>query len=237
VSHLELRSSASPLRSLIILFLTWSLGACSSSGDVCADYGLYSTARPGSRLAIPEGMALTGRDGSTEIPGVGPEYQPVVQTRCMSRPPDPFANEAYVASVAELDPSVPGPLVAQDEPAAAALGGSDAVLVTVYTWASLWAAGDLDGYRALYAGSFSPPRGADQATWDRVTANRVRASGPRTVDVYEPSVRMISADRAEVRFRVQERRAGGASTELRLRMLLIAEDGVWRIAEEESGPG
>jgi hypothetical protein len=226
------------LRGLLVVSLAWIVSACSSGGaGVCADYKTYSDARPAERISLPEGMALTGRDGSTEVPGVGPDYRPVAQTRCMSIPPDPFTDSAVFVSEGGDVQTAPGALVTQDESAAAALGGADSALVTVYTWASLWAAGDLDGYRGLYSENFSPPRGADQETWDRITANRVRASGPRTVDVYEPAVRMMAPDRAEVRFRVQERRAGGASTELRLRMILVAEDGAWRIAEEEAGPG
>ena len=230
--HPEFRSGLLPLRSVFILGLALAVSGCSSSGGVCIDYGLYADVRPAQRMSMPDGMSLTQRDGSMEVPGVGPGYVPVVQTRCMSNPPNPFVTASAVVGPVEL-----GPMVAQDAAAAAALGASDAVLVTVYTWANLWAAGDLDGYRGIYAEDFTPPPGADMATWDRITANRVQVSGPRSVEVLEPTVRMIAPDRAEVRFRVLERRAGGASSELRFRMVLIARDGAWLIAEEEAGPG
>jgi hypothetical protein len=232
VLHPEMRSGLLPLRGLLVLSLVWLVSACSSNSGVCPDYDLYEGVRPAARLVMPDGMNLIQRDGSAEVPGVGPDYVPVAQTRCMSIPPDPFATATEVVAPVEM-----GPVVARDNVAAAALGGSDAALVTVYTWASLWAAGDLDGYRALYAEDFAPPRGADMATWDRITANRVRVSGPRSVEVMEPSVRMVAADRAEIRFRVLERRAGSASSELSLRMVLVLQDGAWLIVEELAGPG
>lgn len=224
-----------PSRLGAIVGLALLASACSSGSSVCVDYALYSDTRPAGRMVMPEGLSVQDRNGSREVPGVGSDYVFVPQTRCMAEPPIPDRGEPIADAAMDSE----GAMLPAAQPVAAdaMLGGSDGALVTVYTWASRWAAGDLAGYQALYADGFVLPRGADQATWDRVIANRVQASGPRSVDVVSPAVRAIAPERAEIRFRVVERRAGGASSELSMRMVLVIQDGAWRILEEEAGPG
>lgn len=231
------------LKGMLLSGLGLMQAACSSS-QVCADHSVYADARPAQRMQLPEGMSVVRPDGSATVPGVSSGWEPAPSQGCVSAPPDPYEQPGYVAATSAgpiaasgaAAPAAPGPLVAQDDEAASRLGSTDAVLVTVYTWANAWAAGDIQRFRGLYAASFEPPEGMSREDYAAFIEERVRVVGARDVAVRTPSVRFEAPDRAVARFQVTDRRAGEAPRDLQVEMVLVEEGEGWQIQRESVTP-
>lgn len=105
---------------------------------------------------------------------------------------------------------------------------------TVRDWADAWSAQDPDRYLAYYADSYSPEGGVSRSAW--ASTRRQRLTEPRFIQVEVDSLEFQrEQDRAVVTFR-QSYRSDTFRDVVEKRLSLIAVDGDWRIASEESNP-
>jgi tetratricopeptide (TPR) repeat protein len=130
-------------------------------------------------------------------------------------------------------PSSPPP--APSSPSAAT--GSDAradVLAAVNRWAKAWSARNADGYLSSYAKTFAPDKGQSRAAWAAARRERVTAPSKISVEVVDPAVQIVSSNEARVTFR-QNYASDTLSTRSRKTLVMVKEDGEWKIVRERSG--
>jgi tetratricopeptide (TPR) repeat protein len=148
-------------------------------------------------------------------------------------PPAAAASKAAPATqVAQAPAPAPAPPPA---PASASNGDSRAeVLAAVNRWAKAWSGRNADGYLASYAKSFAPDKGQSRAAWADARRERVTTPKKIVVEVVDPAVQIVSTNEARVTFR-QNYSSDTLNTRSRKTLVLVKEDGEWKIARERSG--
>lgn len=144
---------------------------------------------------------------------------------------EPDQSQALVIPEArsEDDPSfVPGPCL--DRPPqffddAGKIAGSPEAMLNA--WVAAWASQELNSLMSFYASSFQPPGDINEAQWRANRERQLQSPTARTTAIADVAVATAGPDRRIARF-VQ--RLGDSS--LRKEMLLVREQGRWRIASE-----
>ncbi len=103
----------------------------------------------------------------------------------------------------------------------------------VQAWADAWSRKDVGGYLASYSSRFRPADGSSRPAWERVRRQRLTKPKYIEVTVTELRTELIGRDRARATFR-QAYRADHYRDSVSKTLLLVLEDGEWRIAEENS---
>jgi ketosteroid isomerase-like protein len=108
------------------------------------------------------------------------------------------------------------------------------VLAAVTKWSRAWSSRNADGYLAAYAKSFDPEGSQSRAAWAAARRERVTTPKRISVEVIEPSVQIVSANEARVVFR-QNYSSDTLNAKSRKTLVLVREDGEWKISRERSG--
>jgi uncharacterized protein (TIGR02266 family) len=119
----------------------------------------------------------------------------------------------------------------QAQPAAEPGPDSATAEQAVHDWAAAWSDQRVDDYLECYADSFEPPDGQDRDGW--AANRRQRIERPRSIDVGVEAARTVelAADRVSVSFD-QAYSSDSFSDRVRKTLLLVWQDGGWKIAEE-----
>lgn len=144
------------------------------------------------------------------------------------------AGEAPRASAAPGEAAGTPPPAAR-EPAPAAPAPEERITAAVERWAAAWARQDLAAYLASYAADFEPAEGLDREAWERQRRERLLGRSSIRVGIEELEVELAGEGRAEARF-VQTYDSPLYSDVVRKSLLLVEEEGEWRIARERASP-
>ena len=144
-------------------------------------------------------------------------------------PSDEPDSAAAVASV--VDETEAGEV----PPAVSERGQNAEVVDALRRWAAAWTAQEPTDYFAFYAAGFEPPDGLDRAAWEE--SRRARIARPQWIRVALTLVQVEATGpaSAEVGF-VQSYRSERYKDLVRKRMLMVREDGGWKIAAERAAP-
>ena len=202
------RSRSRPLRLIAVAVLSALVGA----GAVLAFYWLW---------VEPSIDALETRiDELAGSPG-GPWQPP--------------ADEPALVAAAGVEAAAGGEAAGGGEAPAAISGAgqSSEVVDALRGWAAAWTEQRATDYVAYYATSFEPPDGLDRPAWEE--ARRARIARPQWIRVALTLVEVEATgpDAADVRF-VQSYRSERYKDLVRKRMLMVREDGGWKIAAERT---
>lgn len=103
------------------------------------------------------------------------------------------------------------------------------VLATLDEWVMAWSSGDIDRYGAFYAGSFYSS-GMDKKAW--LEKKRRLSSINKNMEIsIEKTIVEFKKDKARARFKENYRSRGHSSKGLKT-LILVKEDGRWRILSE-----
>lgn len=138
------------------------------------------------------------------------------------------SNDASAADAAGPDQSRGASQTPADAAPAAA---RQAINQLLSRWAKAWSQQDLSAYLAVYSDDYQPPGKTSRAQWIRQQRERVTQPKSVAVKVSEVQVTAESANRARATFRAHYRAAGNERDTTR-HMLLVREDGSWRIRQE-----
>jgi tetratricopeptide (TPR) repeat protein len=145
------------------------------------------------------------------------------------------------SSTAAKTGSSDSPTIVSDSTAANAKGAGtpkdaqsdrDAVLKAVDQWSRAWAAKDTKTYFSLYADNFKTSNGQSHEAWQKSRRSKIEGKSEIEVQVLSPSV-TIENRTATVKFQ-QIYVSGKISSNSRKSLILVNQDGVWRITQEKS---
>ena len=103
------------------------------------------------------------------------------------------------------------------------------------TWAAAWARRDVPAYLACYATGFEPADGSPRSDWERLRRRRLLEPPSIQIEIEDLEIALGTAGRPEVRF-VQTYDSPAYSDVVRKILVLVEEEGRWRIAAERAGP-
>ena len=170
--------------------------------------------------------------------GVSPRVQ-VLEPLPAAPPP-----VAPLPPIAEEPPPSPEPAPApaaqrSPSPATSTSGpapdpGTSVIAEAVRDWARAWQAQKSGDYLSAYSPSFRPPRGLSRPAWETQRQQRIDGAQWIEVTLDDLEVRLIEPGRALAVF-FQRYRSDSYSDEVEKALLLVLEDGHWRIQREEIG--
>ncbi len=147
-------------------------------------------------------------------------------------PAQPAAPEPATPKPAAPLPATPeptAPVPAAPVPAAEPL---DRLVSAVYGWADAWSGQQVEEYLSFYARGFRPPEGLSRREWEAERRRRLLA--PRFIQVEISSLQAAPQGdgRVRVTFR-QTYRSDRYSDAVAKELMLVEEDGAWRIESED----
>ena len=145
-----------------------------------------------------------------------------------------ISRPAAASSIA-AGPVQPAAVPPRRSPAAApaADGGRGAVLGMVGGWVRGWGAREGPAYLAFYASDFELPPGMTRPEWEGQRHQRIAGKQRIAVSFTRPSV-ILRGDSATVQFR-QTYRSDRFSARDRKTLVLVRQDGGWKIKKEWTG--
>ncbi len=146
--------------------------------------------------------------------------------------PTPAAPSVATKASPPAPPAAATPTAAP--PAPAASDPKPEILAAVSRWSKAWSARNADAYLASYAKSFDPEGKQSRSAWAEARKERVTTPKRINVDVVDPTIQMVSATEARVTFR-QNYSSDTLNTRSRKTLVLIKENGDWKISRERSG--
>ncbi len=190
----------------------------------------------GSLSAPPVASA---RRAATGPPAAPTEPAPAPAPVAPDRPAAPAATAARPAPGAAAAPPAgretgarPAPAPAREEvPAAAAAPQRGDVAATVRAWAGAWSEQRVDDYLAAYARGFQPPDGLARSEWEAQRRERLTRPSFIKVTIAFLDSKQVGEDRTEVRF-IQEYESNTFADKVTKTLVLVWEDGGWKILEE-----
>jgi hypothetical protein len=229
-----------------------ALAGCGGPGS-CGKPGVYATARPGPPLRVPEDLAEPPKSDAFALPDPPPPsenppcgYMPpkINQPRTASAPaaPAPSTPPSTTAEPVAPAPASTAEAAPAAEPSTAAPAGQGAsapvddalaseLRALVEDWASAWASGDFEGYLRHYARDFDPPGELTLEEWRTARQSRIEKRPTMQVEMETFTVTESAPDRVAVEF-VQTSELEGVTSRLRKGLVLVREDGAWRIQKE-----
>jgi RND family efflux transporter MFP subunit len=206
---------------------------------------------PGNKL--PAGLrcklALGGAVAPPAVP-VAAVAAPLAPTKAEPAKAAPASAEPAKVAAAPLEPLKVVAVPAEPAKAAAATApvpeptkaaaaktdtAFDDVLTAVEAWRQAWVARDLQGYQAAYVDGYLGDQ-PSPAKWLRQREERMRAARALDVQLSDIRVEPQSADRVHVIFR-QAYRSEQLNANATKRLLMVSDQGRWRIREERTvGP-
>ncbi len=122
----------------------------------------------------------------------------------------------------------------QESPRREPSPGDEEAVQAVLDWAKAWSAQDVEAYLGSYSRLFAPENGATRPVWQAQRERRLR--GPEFIEVAlsELELRVDPSNQAILRFR-QNYRSNTFRDEVQKVLVLVVEDGAWKIVRERSG--
>jgi hypothetical protein len=244
-----LRRHAGARHALLCLCALAALSGCAGN-RACNKPGPYSRSTSGPELRVPPDLSKPAEDQSFEVPeGAATaansppcgHYPPKIATA--TAPARASTNAAPPVS-ASPPPAVPtpppaAPPAAQAAPAApdsAAAPAASPELVSdlralVLAWAGSWTGGNFEQYLQYYAQDFDPPGDLSVDEWRTARQGLIAKHPTLSVEPDTLTVRQATNDGATVEF-VQHSEVDGVASTLRKGLVLVREDGAWRIRKE-----
>ena len=137
-------------------------------------------------------------------------------------PPNPAA--AIPAAAVDVTPPPPPP-----DPAAKAKAD---VGLAVDSWLNAWSNKDAANYLGAYADAFKPAKGQSRDAWSKDRAQLIANQKDVTVSHSGLDI-VVDGSRATVKFKLNYR-AGANTTTTDRALLMISEEGEWRIFDEDA---
>jgi hypothetical protein len=108
-----------------------------------------------------------------------------------------------------------------------------AVADVVNAWASAWADQRVEDYLWFYSSSFAPPNGASRPAWEAYRRERLEAPDSIEITLANLTQQNLDSDLTRVTFE-QAYKAGGYSDRVLKTLVMVREDGSWKILSELS---
>ncbi len=150
------------------------------------------------------------------------------------------------AGASSIEPDKPAPQPAARPDASRAAGLAPALGATIPTsnttkitkaidsWLAAWSMQEVTAYLAHYAKDFQTPYGQSRRKWEAGRIQRVSKPGKIEVSRDELSIESMGEDRAKVRF-LQHYKSANFSSSDEKTLVMIRQDGNWRIQQEHAG--
>ena len=136
---------------------------------------------------------------------------------------EPVAAESEPSAEPEMSAELETPAERAPEPAAAEPAVRD--------WAAAWSDQRVEDYLASYADSFQPPDGQSRQAWAADRRQRIARPSSIQVDIEATRTVELGPDRVSVSFD-QSYTSDTFSDRVRKTLVLVWQDGTWKIAEE-----
>jgi len=122
-----------------------------------------------------------------------------------------------------------------DEPIESPEPSYPAVGEVVQAWADAWSGQRVEYYLWFYARGFAPPNGASRSAWEAYRRERLEAPSSIQVTLEKLSEQSLDDNRTSVTFE-QAYRAGSYGDRVLKTLVMVREDGSWKILSEQSEP-
>ncbi len=146
-------------------------------------------------------------------------------------PRPPGAPDPGLAAVAVAGPLAESAEEAPEPPASGPQGRRPEPAELVAVWARAWSEQRVDDYLGCYSPSFRPRRGMSRGDWRALRRTRLQRPRLIVLEISGLEVEIRGPARAEVRFR-QIYRSDTYRDQVEKVLILVREDGAWRILEE-----
>ena len=181
----------------------------------------------------PLGSRTAGETTRRAAVPAAPESAETAPETSAAPPPAAPTASAPTGQPAMPEPAaaMPEPAAAEPEPATEAAPDPATAEQAVRAWAAAWSDQRVDDYLDSYADSYQPPDGQSRARW--AATRRERIERPRSIQVGVDAARTVQLadDRVSVSFD-QSYASDTYSDKVRKTLLLVWQDGAWKIAEE-----
>lgn len=192
---------------------------------------------PGTMI-LPDGTVYNGYFENDEL---------VQQASASSEPTAPVAEisaddvTAPVVAAAERETPQAEPEVAEPEPVAApqaplptlTVATRQDVQAAIDAWAAAWSAQDVDAYLSAYATDFAVPGRQSRRQWEGLRRSRLTRPNRIDVQLTYDKFEMIGNNQVQVDFN-QVYDSNLFSDRTNKRLVLVEENGAWKIASESS---
>lgn len=175
-------------------------------------------ARAQNKLALIKDLFITGSRNvaaNTETP-----TRPIRPADTAAPAPTP-APTPVAAPTPEPTPTVD---VAQNQEAD--------ISAAVEAWRNAWASQDVDQYLASYADSFIPAKGRSRKSWEKFRRGRVSAPAGITLNVNNPSIKMVDDSNAKVSFKQFYQAKGRRAIHTNKTLVMKKVGDAWLIDQE-----
>ena len=100
-------------------------------------------------------------------------------------------------------------------------------------WAAAWADQRVEDYLSFYSADFVPPNGAARRAWEAYRRERLTAPDSISIVLSDVSEQVLDETRTRVTF-AQAYSAGAYSDQVLKTLVMVREDGTWKILSETS---
>lgn len=200
----------------------------------------------GIRLAMESDLTMSSAAQERSEAGRLPDLESVSEVNSLPARPEDL-GDYYVrlaartyARVNSLSAEVKRGIVARAQSAApAAVAGArsseDEPMAALQRWSEAWASQEVRRYLAQYSENFVPADGSPPSAWRDQRVQRISSPEFIEIQISNPRLREISADRVAIEF-TQGYRSDRFQDQTRKRLELALEQGRWRIVGERSLP-
>jgi hypothetical protein len=232
-------------RALLCACMLGILAGCAHHG-ACTKPEVYERSSNGPALRVPPDLSQPPEDRSFDVPPAPTanaeappcgHYPPKI-TSAAATAKKPAGTSAPAPAPSSAAPAPP-PAISLPSPPSSAPTSQTAVTPAVQAelrdvvlgWAKSWTDGNFEEYLRYYAQDFDPPGDLTREEWE--TARRGILDKHPTMVVSPDTLTVVEAadDRVVVQL-VQSSELDGVTSTLRKGLVLVRENGAWRIQQE-----
>jgi len=231
------------------------LGGCAHH-SACTKPEVYEHTTSGPPLRVPPDLSTPPENNSYDVPPAEPvvveappcgHYPPKITSTAKQQATTSSATAKSTAPAATpqtqpaapATPPAPPSIALQPPPAAPAPASLPTVSPElqselrnfVVAWAESWSSGNFEQYLQYYAQDFDPPGDLSIEEWQTARRGKLGKGGSLTVVPETLQVTEAAEDRVVVQF-VQTSQLEGVTSTLRKGLVLVRENGAWRIKQE-----